>query len=204
MDLKSKTFLIIFLPVLFFAFQDNQGQDILTPPDLLALKSCSGTRLSPDGTQILYSVSTPRGANESPGRSRSTYWKMTLKDGSAGPLFDNEINGSSPRWSQDGKTIGFLYSKENGTKQVWAMPAGGGEIVQLTHADSDVSYFRWNPGGGGLAYLALTPASGKEKELKDRGYGFIYYEENLKTRIFFQPVLTGTGCLQEPGSLQKI
>ena len=177
MDLKSKTFLIIFLPLLVFAFQDNQGQDILTPPDLLALKSCRGIQLSPDGGQILYSVSTPRGANESPGRSRSTYWKMTLKDGTAGPLFDIEIKASSPRWSPDGKTIGFLYGKENGTKQVWSMPAGGGEIVQLTNAESDVSYFRWNPGGGGLAYLALTSASGKEKELKDRGYGFIYYEE---------------------------
>jgi dipeptidyl aminopeptidase/acylaminoacyl peptidase len=83
------------------------------------------------------------------------------------------------------------------------MPAGGGEIVQLTHAESDVSYFRWNPGGGGLAYLALTPVSGKEKELKDRGYGFIYYEENLKNRNLFiasldqNGVNTGTRQLTE-------
>jgi dipeptidyl aminopeptidase/acylaminoacyl peptidase len=196
MDLKSKTYLIIFLTLQVFAFQDNQGQDILTPPDLLALKSCSGTRLSPDGTQILYTVSTPRGANESPGRSRSTYWKMSLKDGTASPLFDNKIKGSSPRWSPDGKTIGFLYGKGNGTKQVWVMPAGGGEIVQLTRAESDVSYFRWNPAGGGLAYLAPTPASAKEKELKDRGYGFIYYEENLKNTNLFLVSLDQDGMYE--------
>ena len=110
---------------------------------------------------------------------------MTLMDKVTNPLFNGEIKGSSPRWSPDGKTIGFLYGKGKGLKQVWAIPAGGGEIVQLTHAESDVSYFRWNPGGGGLAYLALTPASDKEKVLKNRGYGFIYYEENLKNKNLF-------------------
>ncbi len=185
MNLKSKTFLAFFLSLLLFTFQDNKGQDILSPKDMLSLQSCRGIQLSPDGNQILYSISTPRSPNESPGTSQNTYWKMTLKDKVTNPLFKGEIKGSSPRWSPDGKTIGFLYGKGKGLKQVWAIPAGGGEIVQLTHAESDVSFFRWNPGGGGLAYLALTPASDKEKELKDRGYGFIYYEENLKNKNLF-------------------
>ena len=193
MNLKSKTFPAFLLLLLIFAFQDNNGQDALSPADLLALQSCRGIQLSPDGNQILYSVSTPRGPNESPGRSLSTYWKMTLKDGTASPIFNEEIKASSPRWNPDAKTIGFIYGKEKDTKQVWAMPAGGGEIVQLTHAESDVSFFRWNPGGGGLAYLALTPASDKEKELKDRGYGFIFYEENLKNRNLFLASLDQNG-----------
>jgi len=185
MNLNSKTFLAFFLLLLLFTFQENKGQDILSPKDLLSLQSCRGIQLSPDGNQILYSISTPRGPNDPPGTSQSTWWKMTLKDQVANPLFNGEIKGSSPRWSPDGKTIGFLYGKGKGPKQVWAIPAGGGEIVQLTFAESNVSFFRWNPGGGGLAYLALTPASEKEKDLKDRGYGFIYYEENLKNKHLF-------------------
>ena len=185
MNLKSKTYLTFFLSLLLFTFQDNKGQDILSPKDLLSLQSCRGIQLSPDGNQILYSISKPRSPNDPPGTSQNTYWKMTLMDKVTNPLFNGEIKGSSPRWSPDGKTIGFLYGKGKGLKQVWAIPAGGGEIVQLTHAESDVSYFRWNPGGGGLAYLALTPASDKEKVLKDRGYGFIYYEENLKNKNLF-------------------
>ncbi len=193
MNLKSKTYLAFFLSLLLFTFQDNKGQDILSPKDLLSLQSCRGIQLSPDGNQILYSISTPRSPNDPPGTSQNIYWKMTLMDKVTNPLFNGEIKGSSPRWRPDGKTIGFLYGKGKGLKQVWAMPAGGGEIVQLTHAESDVSYFRWNPGGGGLAYLALTPASDKEKELKERGYGFIYYEENLKNKNLFIASLDQNG-----------
>ncbi len=193
MNLKSKTYLAFFLSLLLFTFQDNKGQDILSPKDLLSLQSCRGIQLSPDGNQILYSISTPRSPNDPPGTSQNIYWKMTLMDKVTNPLFNGEIKGSSPRWRPDGKTIGFLYGKGKGLKQVWAMPAGGGEIVQLTHAESDVSFFRWNPGGGGLAYLALTPASDKEKELKERGYGFIYYEENLKNKNLFIASLDQNG-----------
>jgi dipeptidyl aminopeptidase/acylaminoacyl peptidase len=185
MNLIARTFPLFFFSFLVLSFQDIKGQDVLSAKDLLALKSVRGIQLSPDGSQILYSISTPRSPNESPGGSHSTYWKMTLADGVVSPLFGGEIKGSSPRWSPDGKSIGFLYGGENKTMQVWMMPATGGEIVQLTHADSDVSSFQWNPGGGGLAYLALTPATDKEKELKDRGYGFIYYEENLKNHNLY-------------------
>jgi len=193
MNLNSKSFLAFFLSLLLFTFQENKGQDILSPKDLLSLQSCRGIQLSPDGNQILYSISTPRSPNDPPGFSQSTWWKMTLKDQVANPLFNGEIKGSSPRWSPDGKTIGFLYGKGKWLKQVWAIPAGGGEMVQLTFAESNVSFFRWNPGGGGLAYLALKPASGKEKDLKNRGYGFIYYEENLKNKHLFMASLDQDG-----------
>ena len=126
MDRKLRTSLVFFTTLIVLTLQNNQAQDVLSPVDLLKLKSCRDIQLSPDGSQILYSLSTPRGPNESPGKSNSTYWKMTLSDGYARPIFDKETKGSSSRWSPDGKTIGFLYKKEKGFTQVWAMPAGGG------------------------------------------------------------------------------
>lgn len=182
---KSKIVLALFLSFLVSALLDIHAQEVLSPADLLALQSCGSIQLSPDGHQILYSLSTPRGPNEPPGASKTTWWKMTLADRASSPLFDGDIKGSSPRWSPDGNSIGFIYGKGKGPRQVWSMPAGGGDIVQMTEAASDVSYFRWNPGGGGLAYLAITPDSDKEKELRSRGYGFIYYEENLKNKNLF-------------------
>jgi len=180
MNLKFRIFLAFFISILVFTFPDIQSQEVLSPAELLSLKSCGSIQLSPDGTQILYPISTPRSPNESPGASQRTWWKMTLMDKTDSPLFPGDIKGSSPRWSPDGKTIGFIFGKGNEPRQVGAIPDGGGEIVQLTHADSDVTYFRWNPDGSGLAYLALSRSTDREKQLKKRGYGFIYYEENLK------------------------
>jgi dipeptidyl aminopeptidase/acylaminoacyl peptidase len=166
-------------------FNPLSGQEVLSPSDLLGLKSCSSPQLSPDGTQVIYSVSTPRGPNDKPGPARSVYFRLDVQSGHTSPLFDKGIIGSSPRWSPDGTQIGFLYTGEGEARQVWTMPASGGEPIRLTQAESGVSYFRWQPGGRGIAYLTLSPTSDKEKELKERGYGFIFYEENLKNNLLF-------------------
>ena len=180
MNLISKKLIVSLLVLLVLALQNSQSQNVLSPGELLELKTCSNLQLSPDGTQILYSVSTPRGPNDPQGKADISYWKMTINDGTVLPLFQEGIKGSSPRWSPDGNTIGFLYAEEDEIKQVWAMPSGGGELTQLTRSESDVSSFRWNPGGRGLAFLASTPETVREQELEERGYGFIFYEENLK------------------------
>jgi dipeptidyl aminopeptidase/acylaminoacyl peptidase len=60
------------------------------------------------------------------------------------------------------------------------MDASGAQMKKLTNEESGVSFFRWQPGSNGIAYLTPTSESDREKELKKRGYGFIFYEENLK------------------------
>ncbi|MFC2116579.1 prolyl oligopeptidase family serine peptidase [Bacteroidota bacterium] len=180
MNPKSKYFFVSILLISVFFLPNIQSQNVLSPRELLEIKSCGNVQLSPNGTQILYSISTPRTPNESQGPANITWWKMTLKDGNTTPLFQEGIKGSSPQWSPDGKTIGFLYAEEDQIKQVWALPDDDGEMTALTRSEADVSYFRWNPGGDGLAFLARTPETAKENELGDRGYGFIFFEENLK------------------------
>lgn len=60
------------------------------------------------------------------------------------------------------------------------MKNGGGEWFPVTSEPGGISYFRWQPGSRGIAFLTRDAASDREKELKKRGYGFIFYEENLK------------------------
>lgn len=158
----------------------TEGGNVLAAGELLALRSCGGVQLKPDGTEMIYSLSTPRGPNEEPGPARTEYFRMTLPDGKAEPLFPEGVLGSSPGWSPDGQFIGFLCSGDDGSRQVWAMPAEGGEMFRLTAAESGVTYFRWQPGRRGLAYLSLTPETAREKELAERGYDFTYYEEGLR------------------------
>jgi hypothetical protein len=60
------------------------------------------------------------------------------------------------------------------------MDMNGGQMKKLTNEESGVSSFRWQPGKKGIAYLCPSSRTGRESELKLRGYDFIYYEENLK------------------------
>lgn len=195
-----KSIVIPILFVLTFSIQSIHSQEKFTPQDLLALKSTSITQLSADGSQLIYSVSTPRGANEEPGSANRVYYKMNMKTGESLPLFADAVKASSPHWSPDETMIGFLMTK-NGTTQVWAMPVMGGDMVQLTHAKSSINNFKWNPVSGGLAYLSRDAVTEREKELKKRGYGFIFYEENLKNNNLSVLEFDTQGIAKEPKQL---
>lgn len=174
-----KTILISIFFIFVISIQNVNSQSAFTPKDLLELKSVSISQLSSDGSELIYSISTPRGPNEAAGGSHRTYYKMDIDSRESQPLFEEGVNASSPQWSPDGTMIGFLLSTE-GITQVWAMPLLGGDMLQLSWSETGINNFKWNPATGGLAYLSRDAVSEKEKELKKRGYGFIFYEENLK------------------------
>jgi len=173
--------LIATLP--FFNF--TYSQSILSSSELLKLERASVYQISPDGSEIIYSVSTPRGPNEEPGSTHLIYYRLDLSGNATSLLFDEDFKGSSPQYSPDGEYISFTHKKEEGMTQVWAMPAAGGDMVQLTDAENGVNYYTWHPDGLGLAYLSMEPKTERELELEKRGYDFIYYEENIKINRLF-------------------
>jgi len=181
---RTKSFtsatLLIILAIPFL-----QAQNILTAEELLSLRSSSGIVISPEGSEALYTLSTPRGPNEDPGGPHSKVFKINLITGKTAPLFEAERNGSSPRWSPDGSMMAYLYNEPGEEKQIWTMPAEGGSSKMVTDTPTGVSSFHWMPDGSGIAFISRTPASEKEKELERRGYDFIYYEENLKNDNLF-------------------
>jgi dipeptidyl aminopeptidase/acylaminoacyl peptidase len=144
------------------------------------LQTAGGVQVSPDGKEFIYSISSPRGPNETPGRPSVNYYRGSVQQKGFTPLFPGEISVGAPRYSPDGKYIGFLYSHEKEATQVWAMKASGGEIFRLTDEPSGITYFRWQPASRAIAFLSQEPPTEREMELKKRGYDFIFYEENLK------------------------
>ena len=166
-------------------FNISLAQSVLTPEYLLGIEGCSIHQLSHDGSELIFSVRTPRGANDDPGAAESKYFILDLRNNESRPLFNDEVHGSSPQYSPDGEYIAFTYKKGDDSKQVWAMPVDGGDTIQLTNTNSNISYFRWMPEGNGIAYLTKVPKSDREIELKNRGYDFIFYEENLKNNQLF-------------------
>lgn len=185
MKTSLNTFLAVSIIAIISVHNSSFAQSVLTPENLLELKGCSIHQISPDGTEVIYSVRTPRGANDDPGGANREYFRMNLKNKESKPLFKDEMRGSSPQYSPDGAFIAFLYKKDDDTKQVWAMAVDGGDTIQLTNSSTNINYFKWTPEGLGIAYLIRAPKSEREIELKKRGYDFIFYEENLKSNQFY-------------------
>ncbi len=156
------------------------AQDLFSARDLLELKSIRAVQINPQGDEIIYAIATPRGPNDAPGGARISYYRASIYDRVPIPLFKADEQGSSPQYSPDGQYIGFLWAKEGETRQVWLMETIGGNMKRLTNQPAGISFFRWQPGENGIAYLSPSPATGKKPELKKRGYGFIFYEENIR------------------------
>lgn len=189
MNKSFKIILALMFVSAFQVFQITVAQSTLLPGDLLELKATGVNSISPDGEELIYTVYTPRNPNEKPGGSHSMYIRMYLNTMKEDPLFKEGVKGGSPQYSPDGKYISFTYKKEGEKQQVWAMPVDGGEMIQLTNAENGVMAYKWQPNGKGIAYLSREAKTEREKELAERGYDFIFYEENIKENRLFISIL---------------
>ncbi|MCB0275217.1 MAG: S9 family peptidase, partial [Calditrichaeota bacterium] len=101
-----------------------------------------------------------------------------------------------------------LRRGEKASTQVWAIPVDGGEAHQVTSAPATLIAYQWRPDGREIAYIYTDLSTAREKSLKAKGYGFTYYEEDLKSRRLYaapvnngeageQKALTGEGAVWE-------
>ena len=177
--IASFVFIVLFL-------SNVSNANVLLPKELLNLKSVSSAVISPDGKYAAYTVSVPRTADEKPGGSYSELYVINLKTKVSRPYITGKENVSSIAWSPDGKEIAFRMRRGDKAKtQVWSIPLSGGEARQLTDCESGVVDFDWHPSGKQIAYIATEPQNKREKALEDKGYDFIYFEENLKHKNLY-------------------
>jgi dipeptidyl aminopeptidase/acylaminoacyl peptidase len=131
--------------------------------DIYRLREASDLRISPDGTQIAFVVtSIDRDADE----NRSQIW-ISRDGGDPQPLTTGKAD-AHPRFAPDGSRLAFLR-RQDGPPQVWLLPLTGGEASKLTDLTLGAAGFEWSPDGTRLAVLApvdLTgePADDAEKE----------------------------------------
>lgn len=198
----NKTFVriivvISFVSVFFSLFSTAiQSAEPFSPKDVLNTRTGSDVQISPDGNWIAYIVNVPRQAGEDPGSAYGELYLVSPRTGLIKPYITGKVNINHLRWSPDGSRLGFITRRgEKAKNQVWAIPVDGGEAVQVTHWETSVNDFEWHPDGKHIAFLALNPETKKEKELEKKGYGFIFYEENLKHRNLY---LQGLGNNELP------
>jgi dipeptidyl aminopeptidase/acylaminoacyl peptidase len=92
----------------------------------------------------------------------SNIW-LAPKDGE--PIqFTQGKKDSTPRWSPDGSSLGFLRPDEKDKAQVWVMPIDGGEPHKITSAKKGVAEFAWDPSGERIVCTATVLADDSEEE----------------------------------------
>jgi dipeptidyl aminopeptidase/acylaminoacyl peptidase len=181
-----------------------QAADVLSPKDVLMMKRVSSAVISPKGDCIAYTVSVQREATDRPGPAYSELYLISTASKEIRPFVTGKENVSSVAWRPDGSAIAFITSRgEGAVSQVWMIPANGGEAVQLTKTETGVSSFAWSPAGDKIGYVSTTARTARDKKLESLGYGFVYFEEDLRHRNLFIADVGKSSLLGQPQQLTK-
>ena len=118
---------------------------------------------SPDGDQLVFStVEYENSADVSYSARDGDLWRVDLEDGSLVKLHDGETKGDAnmPDWSPDGAWIAYWGIDAAGRRNVWVVPASGGEPRRLTSGSSLDWNPRWVDGGRALCFFSDRSGAG--------------------------------------------
>ena len=152
--------------------------------DLVAFDRLAEPRVSPNGRQIVFTVSS---LDLEANKRRSDLWVVGTDGAGLRPLLRSDDSESNGTWSPDGRTIYFL-SNRGGSSQVWKVALDGGDAQSVTSLPLDVGSFVLSHDGTKLAlsmevYPGTTPGETRKRMDDDaagKATGKIY------DRLFFR------------------
>jgi eukaryotic-like serine/threonine-protein kinase len=138
---------------------------------------------SPDGKKIIFSSRAEK--------NQAEIYLISAQGGAPRRLTHSPTDCIAPNWSRDGEWI-YFSSSRNGTQQIWRIPAGGGDAVQITkrggifaEESPDRKYIYYSTGrdysssvwrvpvAGGVEVQVLPEVSYRNFAVTDRGIYFI-------------------------------
>jgi dipeptidyl aminopeptidase/acylaminoacyl peptidase len=151
------------------------------PEDLYRLRVATEPRLSPDGSQVAFSLQTV-----SPGKDgyRHAIWAVDTDGGGPRRLTIGARHDIKPRYSPDGRTLAFLSDRRlqveeeptagetkerEDLQQIHLLPLDGGEATRLTDLPRGVKEYEWAPDGTRLFVLSSSHGATREEDTKRRG-----------------------------------
>jgi dipeptidyl aminopeptidase/acylaminoacyl peptidase len=180
--------------------------------DLVAFERLADPRVSPDGRQIVFTLSS---LDLDANKRRTDLWLVGADGAGLRQLTHDDASDTNGTWSPDGRTIYFL-STRGGSSQVWRQSLDGGAAQPVTSLPLDVGSFLLSPDGTKLAlamevFPGTTPAETKQRMTDDaasKATGRIYdrlffrhwdtWADGRRSHVFVVPVSGG-----EPVDLMK-
>ncbi len=154
----------------------GEGQTAAKTPTIdqsLEMYSVGSPKISPDGKRVVYEQTR---TNWDANAFETDLWIADVATGERHQLTTTGHSCNPAEWSPDGKWIAFVSDRPGalpkspeGKKQLWIMPADGGEAQQLTKMEKGVGGFDWAPDSLRIAFSAEAP---EPKALKDRKESF--------------------------------
>lgn len=146
---------------------EHNDDELWTPQYMVEnFKRVGGTAISPDGLWVAFTVSESRTKGER--SDYLTHIHLVKSDGSRQfQLTRGDVSASNPKWSPDGKYLGFTSSRGEDGNQIWMIDPTGGEAWQVTEAEGSVGQYRWSNSGDHIAFTMVDPPS-EEKQRRQR------------------------------------
>lgn len=149
----------------------------------ISLKQISNPVISPDGSAIVYTVTSTEWANN---RYDAELW--LVKSNNSGSAFQltrtNKGSSSNAQFSPDGKWISFLADRGD-KNQVYIISPSGGEAIQITKEEEGIDNYKWSKDGNQLAFIKTNTDSKNEKATIEKYGGFDTEDEGYKQNSLY-------------------
>ncbi len=161
----------------------GQTKRAITIVDLIEVPQLRDPQLSPDGSQLLYTLAE---ADWKANKRITHIWRADTDGGASIQLTNGEKGEQSPRWSPDG-FIAFIAERgeeeeEEGNAQIYLLSNTGGEAAPLTEHDAAISSIQWSPDGVYLYFVAPDPKTKEEKKRDELKNDVFAFDEDYKQK----------------------